>query len=88
MKQLLSLPLILSLCFTGCKTIDTVQRTQVGHEDTWISTSVSTDPVTQDWWRIFDDPVLESLIEEAVIANFDIKIAQARIREARATRDA
>jgi len=38
------------------------------------------------WWSTFGDPVLNSLIERAVSANFDLRIATARVREARALR--
>jgi len=38
------------------------------------------------WWTLFDDPQLTSLIERAVMANKDIKIAEAHIRETRAQR--
>ena len=37
-----------------------------------------------DWWKLFKDPVLESLADRALAANLDLKIAQARVREARA----
>jgi NodT family efflux transporter outer membrane factor (OMF) lipoprotein len=36
------------------------------------------------WWRTFNDPELDSLIDRAVRANPDLRIAQARVREARA----
>lgn len=36
------------------------------------------------WWRVFHDPQLDNLIEQATQANFDLRIAQARVREARA----
>ena len=39
-----------------------------------------------DWWLILDDPVLTSLIEQAVASNLDLKEARARVREARALR--
>ena len=38
------------------------------------------------WWREFKDPTLDSLIERGVAGNLDVKIAQERVREARATR--
>ena len=38
------------------------------------------------WWTRFNDPELDSLIERAVLANKDLKIAEARVREARAQR--
>ena len=36
------------------------------------------------WWKNFKDPELDSLIERAIKSNFDLKIAAARVREARA----
>ncbi|MEW6657992.1 MAG: efflux transporter outer membrane subunit [Thermodesulfobacteriota bacterium] len=37
-----------------------------------------------EWWQAFNDPALTSLVEMAVRANLDIKLAEARIRQARA----
>jgi len=36
------------------------------------------------WWDVFQDPMLKYLIEEALRRNYDIKIATARVQEARA----
>ena len=38
------------------------------------------------WWRGFRDPELDSLVQRALRANLDLRIAQARVREARAER--
>ncbi len=38
------------------------------------------------WWTVFQDPVLTSLVEEAIRENLDLKIAESRIRQARASR--
>jgi len=38
------------------------------------------------WWKVLDDPELSCLIEQAVNGNLDLKMARARIREARARR--
>lgn len=38
------------------------------------------------WWTTLGDPVLNSLIERAVHTNLDLRLATARIREARALR--
>ena len=40
----------------------------------------------QTWWSVFNDPVLNGLIERAGEGNKDLKIAFARIKEARAQR--
>lgn len=42
--------------------------------------------VEREFWRAFNDPQLDRLIEEALQANHDIRIATARLREARALR--
>src|SRR5712692_3766846 len=36
------------------------------------------------WWNVFQDPILKYLIQEALRANYDVKIAAARVQEARA----
>jgi len=39
-----------------------------------------------EWWRTFNDPELDSLIQRAVKANYDLRLALGRLHEARATR--
>src|SRR6478752_8150310 len=36
------------------------------------------------WFEVFDDPILQALIREAVANNLDLQIAAARVEEARA----
>ena len=36
------------------------------------------------WWRQFDDPVLDQLVRESLLANADVRIAVSRVDEARA----
>ncbi len=38
------------------------------------------------WWARFEDPALNRLVERAVLGNLDLKIATARVQEARALR--
>jgi multidrug efflux system outer membrane protein len=38
------------------------------------------------WWTVFDDKMLQSLIQQAVESNLDLKFAEARVRQARAVR--
>jgi len=38
------------------------------------------------WWTVFNDPLLDSLVERAVRSNLDLRVAEARIREARGSR--
>lgn len=46
----------------------------------------NTEAVPAEFWSVFDDQVLTSLIEEALTANHDLRIAAARFNEARALR--
>src|SRR5437016_2802776 len=39
----------------------------------------------QGWWQIYQDPTLQALIREALVNNLDVRIAAARIDQARAT---
>jgi len=36
------------------------------------------------WWEVFDDPVLQQLVTEALAANYDLKIAAHRVLQAKA----
>lgn len=49
-------------------------------------TNLSAQPTTTAWWRGFNDPLLTTLIEQAHSSNLDLRIATARVREARALR--
>jgi multidrug efflux system outer membrane protein len=44
-------------------------------------------PFDARWWKQFDDPVLDSLMDKALAANNSIKIARARLAESRAVYD-
>jgi NodT family efflux transporter outer membrane factor (OMF) lipoprotein len=39
-----------------------------------------------EWWKTFKDPQLTSLVERAAQSNLDLKLAEARVREARGLR--
>jgi len=47
---------------------------------------VSTETAVANWWTTLGDPELTALIERAVSANLDLKVASSRVLEARATR--
>jgi NodT family efflux transporter outer membrane factor (OMF) lipoprotein len=44
----------------------------------------SADASLATWWRSFNDPVLDGLIARATEVNHDVRLARARVREARA----
>ena len=45
------------------------------------SGTAAVEPVRNDWWRLFDDAVLDDLVATALAANVDIAQAVARIEE-------
>src|SRR3546814_9281206 len=49
------------------------------------SPAVSLDPVAADWWRLYDDPVLDGLVADALANNTDVRVAVANIARARAS---
>ncbi|WP_294391630.1 efflux transporter outer membrane subunit [uncultured Sphingomonas sp.] len=42
------------------------------------------EPVPADWWRLYNDPLLDRLVADALRANTDLRIASANIANARA----
>lgn len=46
----------------------------------------TTAAVERDFWKSFNDPLLDQLVEQALASNHDIRIAATRLREARALR--
>ncbi|WP_369806008.1 efflux transporter outer membrane subunit [Sphingobium sp. 15-1] len=48
------------------------------------SPAVSTAQADEHWWRLYSDPVLDGLVQDALKANSDIRVAVARLEKARA----
>jgi NodT family efflux transporter outer membrane factor (OMF) lipoprotein len=53
-------------------------------EQTSVATARSADLAR--WWGSFNDPALDALIDRALVSSLDLKVAAARVREARALR--
>jgi NodT family efflux transporter outer membrane factor (OMF) lipoprotein len=49
-------------------------------------TAISTNQTAITWWRSFQDTELDGLVDRAVATNHDLRIASARVRQARALR--
>ncbi len=48
------------------------------------SIAVSSEPLPEKWWQLYDDPALDALVAEALTANTDLRVATANLRKARA----
>jgi len=84
------LVLVVTGLLVGCTVGPSYRRPEVPVPATWrqaeqpgVSLGVAT---VTDWWQTFQDPVLDRLVQRAVAANLDLKVATARVREARALR--
>ena len=79
---------MIGLLLSGCAVGPDFTRPQVKVSQTWLEAGdqrVKTEPVEyRNWWRVFDDPVLDQLIARAYRENLSLKIAGVRVLEARA----
>jgi outer membrane protein, multidrug efflux system len=92
----LRLSLLVFLCvaaLSGCMVGPNFQRPQPQVPDGWAGPTPAARPeatasekALANWWTVFGDQTLSSLVERAVSSNLDLKLAEARIRQARAAR--
>jgi NodT family efflux transporter outer membrane factor (OMF) lipoprotein len=62
-------------------------KPEVVEEESWLDENKeisSTTPQQNEWWKLFNDPVLNTLIEKAYNQNLPLQVAGLRIYEARA----
>jgi NodT family efflux transporter outer membrane factor (OMF) lipoprotein len=76
-----------TLLLTACAVGPTYMPPKTGADGHWIA-SVDTTAPDERWWRSFNDPLLDQLVQQAAASNLDLVQASARLREARANRDA
>lgn len=78
----------LAVFLGGCMVGPNYRRPEVSvpvaYPQTLTTATNQTSQELSQWWRVFHDPQLDTLIEQATLANFDLRLAQARVREARA----
>ena len=71
----------------GCTVGPNYRQPKVSVLESWSEAQlrgISNQPITVvQWWKTFNNPVLESLISWAMESNLDLRVAEARIREAR-----
>ncbi|MBK1624303.1 RND transporter [Afifella marina DSM 2698] len=81
--MLLTLPWL-----AGCMVGPDYQKPLMALPASWSqngATQPNRPPELAQWWSRLNDPLLDSLIDEAVAGNLDVASAKARIREARAS---
>ncbi|HEU4645021.1 MAG TPA: efflux transporter outer membrane subunit [Burkholderiales bacterium] len=71
------------LLLTGCAAQPDYQRPELELPQAW-KESAPRPADAAPWWRVYGDPGLERLVEQALAANSDVLAAAARVDEARA----
>lgn len=77
----------LLFCLAGCAVGPDYVKPQAPEMTEWMATEdagFKRGPLDAAWWELFDDPVLDALIETAYHQNLTLEIAGIRILEARA----
>ncbi|APV50317.1 hypothetical protein BWI17_11820 [Betaproteobacteria bacterium GR16-43] len=76
------LVLVLALALAGCTVGPDYERPAAElPADLGMTTAAAAVP--QKWWSVFNDPVLDALVDEALAANRDLKAAAERIEQSR-----
>ena len=88
-KMAARLPLLIAALFvTGCAVGPDYRSPDLSVPESWSEQSADKAVIAPvsiaQWWTAFNDTTLDSLIAQAVESNHDLRIAEARIREARA----
>jgi len=88
MKARLVSVLIVAICVTACKVGPNYQRPKVQSPTNYrASTSAQPDPqnlADAKWFDVFKDDKLQELIRQALVGNYDLRVAIARVEQARA----
>lgn len=75
---------LIAVLLSGCITIGPdYQRPTIDTPDVWPGEKTAA-LVSVQWWRNYNDPVLDTMVEEALAHNADLALAIARVDEAHA----
>src|SRR5215470_620697 len=76
------------LAFSGCMVGPDFQRPKTSVSPSWLDTQdarLSAASATyRDWWTVFNDPILDRLVEQAYRENLPLRTAGVRVLQARA----
>ncbi|TAK62154.1 efflux transporter outer membrane subunit [Methylobacter sp.] len=86
------LALFAALLLSGCPAVGPdYEPPQIPVPRQWTETTAATGPHAEQldqWWKAFNDPVLDKLISDAIASNLDLKLTLERVKDARALRSA
>jgi len=74
--------LVTTLLLSSCVVGPDYERPEVVSPESWrVTYTAASDVSNTRWWQQFNDPVLNQLIETALVENKDLRIAAARMQE-------
>src|SRR5439155_5277910 len=79
--------LLVAGCVAGCMVGPDYSRPPVLVPDNYrfaVAPATAESIADLPWWEVFRDPILQELVREALQNNYDLRIAAARVEEARA----
>src|SRR6266849_1498005 len=78
--------LVVAALLSGCAIGPDYKRPAVARPETFRGQATAEAASLADvpWWEAFQDPILKGLIQDALGSNYDVRIAAARVQEARA----
>jgi len=78
--------LVVAALLSGCTIGPDYKRPPVARPETFRGQATAEAASLADvpWWEAFQDPILKGLIQDALGSNYDVRIAAARVQEARA----
>jgi NodT family efflux transporter outer membrane factor (OMF) lipoprotein len=78
----------LSCLLAACTVGPNYKPPALNYSNQWTKNkkNISAQPINITWWKSFHDPVLEFYLNKAITNNYDLKIAYAKIEQARAMR--
>ena len=77
--------LFLASCAVGPKAPDAPFPPSASGAFTSFTPAVTAEAARDDWWRLYDDPTLDSLVQQALAENNQLEAASANLRAVRAT---
>ncbi len=74
----------LGVSLTACSLAPDYEQPKMDIPEGWTRLTPATAPLNTDWWKRFNDPVLNTMVEEALANNQDLAAGMAGIRSAAA----
>ena len=86
-RALVALPVLVAVIVSGCRVGPEYKRPDLAPPPNYRgapATTAAESMADVPWWQVFDDPALQGLVRDAIANNPDLRLAVARVSEARA----